>query len=104
MINTGLCDPKFPNKTKFIRYLIRVIFNRFVSRALKLCFEKYLHKELNFLVDMFVENGHDQYYLNFTNKESKHHTFKAENTGSNYSAQNKKRTPKNRIASRLYIN
>ena len=53
---------------------------------------------------MFVENGQDQYYLNFTNKESKHHTFKAENTGSNYSAQNKKRTPKNRIASRLYIN
>ena len=30
---------------------------------------------------MFVENGHDQYYLNSINKENKHHAFKAENTG-----------------------
>ena len=39
--------------------LIRDIFKGFVFRARKLCSEKYLHEELNFLVDMFGENGHD---------------------------------------------
>ena len=44
--------------------LIRVIFKGFVSRAKKLCSEKYLDEELNFLIDMFIENGHDRNYLN----------------------------------------
>ena len=43
--------------------LIRYTFKGFVSRAKKLCSEKYLDEELNFLVDMFVENGHDRNYL-----------------------------------------
>ena len=43
--------------------LIRAIFKGSVSRAKKLCSEKYLDDELNFLVDMFVEYGHDQNHL-----------------------------------------
>ena len=40
--------------------------------------------ELNFLIDMFVENGHDRNYLNSIVKESKHQAPETENTSSNY--------------------
>ena len=43
--------------------LIRGIFKGVVSRARKLCSEKYLDEELKFLVDMFLENGHDRNHL-----------------------------------------
>ena len=43
--------------------LIRGIFKGFISRARKLCSEKYLDEELKFLVDMFLENGHDRNHL-----------------------------------------
>ena len=51
----------------------------FVPRAKKLCSEKYLDKELRFLIDMFVENGHGRDYLNSIIKENKHQTTKTEN-------------------------
>ena len=40
--------------------LTRGIFKGLVSKAKKLCSEKYFDEELNFLVDMFVENGQDR--------------------------------------------
>ena len=63
--------------------LIRGIFKGFVSRAKKLCSEKYLDDELNFLVDMFVENGHDRNHLYSIIRENKHQAPKSENTDSN---------------------
>ena len=63
--------------------LIRDIFKEFVSRAKKLCSEKYLDKELIFFIDMFVENGHDRNYLNFIIRENKHQAPKTENTNCN---------------------
>ena len=63
--------------------LIRGIFKGFVSRAKKLCSEKYLDDELNFLVDMFVENGHDRNHLYSIIRENKHQAPKYENTDSN---------------------
>ena len=38
-----------------------IVINSFkdISYSMKLCSEKYLDEELNFLVDMFVENGYD---------------------------------------------
>ena len=51
---------------------IRAIFKEFVSRAKKLCSEKFLDEELNFLIDMFAENRHDQNYLNSIIRENKH--------------------------------
>ena len=48
------------------------IFKEFVSRAKKLCSEKFLDEELNFLIDMFAENRHDQNYLNSIIRENKH--------------------------------
>ena len=51
--------------------LIRDIFKGFVSRAKKLCSEKYHDEVLNFLVDMFVENGHDRNHLYSIIRENK---------------------------------
>ena len=63
--------------------LIRGIFKGFVSRAKKLCSEKYLDKELNFLVDMFVENELDRNRLYSLITENKRQAPKTENTDSN---------------------
>ena len=49
----------------------------------KLCSEKYLDDELNFLVDMFVENGHDRNHLYSIIRENKHQVHKSGNTDSN---------------------
>ena len=63
--------------------LIRGIFKGFVSRSKRLCSGKYLDEELNFLVDMFVENGHDRNYLNSIISENKHQAPNTENKDSN---------------------
>ena len=63
--------------------LIRGIFKGFVSRAKRLCSGKYLDEDLNFLVDMFVEKGHDRNYLNSIINENKHQTPNTENKDSN---------------------
>ena len=63
--------------------LIREIFKGFVPRGKKLCSEEYLDGELDFLADMFVENGNDQNHLYFIIWENKHQAPKSENTDSN---------------------
>ena len=40
---------------------------------------KYLEEELNFLIDMLVENGHERNYLNYMVNENKHQAPKTEN-------------------------
>ena len=62
---------------------MRDIFKGFVSRAKMSCSEKYLEKESSFLTDMFVENEHDQNYLNSIVQENKHQPPKTENTDNN---------------------
>ena len=67
--------------------LIRGIFKWFVSTARKLCSEKYLDKELKFLVDMFVENGHDRNHLYSIIRENNFKDLKLKTqtaTSSNY--------------------
>ena len=63
--------------------LVSGIFKRFVSRAKTLCPEKYLEEEENFLIDTFVENEHNQNYLNSIGKEIEHQATKTENTDDN---------------------
>ena len=103
VINTGLGKYEFKiHRKNAITYvqikphlfvnpaLISGILNRFVSRAKKSCSGKYLHEELNFLVDMFVENEHDRYYLFSIIREIniKHPKLKAQTaTSSNYHGQ-----------------
>ena len=36
------------------------VFKGFLSRAYKICTEKYLQSETNFLIDTFTENGHNR--------------------------------------------
>ena len=63
--------------------LIRGILKGFVSRAKKLYSEKYLDEELNFLVDMFVENGYDRNHLYSIITQNKRQASKTENTDRN---------------------
>ena len=36
------------------------VFKGFFSRAYKICTEKYLQSEIDFLIDIFTENGHNR--------------------------------------------
>ena len=63
--------------------LIRDIFQGFLSRAKKLCSEKYLDDKLNFLVYMFVGNGHNQNHLYSIIRENKRQAPKSENANCN---------------------
>ena len=45
-----------PNTTKSV-------FKAFLHRALSICSEKYIKEEEQFLIDMFVENGHNKQLL-----------------------------------------
>ena len=53
------------------------VFKGFVSRAIKICPTKYLSDEIQFLINMFVENGHDKSKLktiakNYIQKRDNH--------------------------------
>ena len=63
--------------------IMRGIFKGFVSRAKRLCFEKYLNEELNSLIDMFLENEYDRNFLDSIIKENKHQAPKTQKTDSN---------------------
>ena len=39
---------------------ITTIFKGFLARATKICFEKYLRVEIEYLIDIFCQNGHDR--------------------------------------------
>ena len=65
------------------------------SEQKKLCSKKYLEEALNFLIDMFVENGLLS-LLNSIVEENKHQAPKTENTNNNI-VKEKKRTSKDRM-------
>ena len=46
------------------------VFKGFLSRAYKICTEKYLQSEINLLIDIFTENGHEKNTL--TNKATEY--------------------------------
>ncbi|XP_065667720.1 uncharacterized protein LOC136088011 [Hydra vulgaris] len=48
--------------------IVMGVFKGFVSRAVKICSKKYLNNEIQFLVNMFAENGHDRLKLETTAK------------------------------------
>jgi len=43
--------------------MIRSVFKGFLARAKRICSENYLKDEIQFLIDMFVENGHNREML-----------------------------------------
>ena len=43
--------------------MIKGVFKGFLARAKRICSEKYLKDEVQFLIDMFTENGHDREML-----------------------------------------
>ena len=61
--------------------IITSIFKRFIVRATKFCSEKYLKAEIEYLTDMFCENGHDRKILQkiINNFEKKTRSFNNNN-------------------------
>ena len=43
--------------------ITKSVFNSFLHRAHTICSEKYVKEETQFLVDMFIENGHKKTFL-----------------------------------------
>ncbi|XP_065650401.1 uncharacterized protein LOC136078552 [Hydra vulgaris] len=52
-----------PNSNINLNIIIGV-FKGFLCRAKRICSQKHLQKEIDFLIDIFVENGHDKNILN----------------------------------------
>ena len=36
------------------------VFKGFLSRAYKICIERYINEEIQFLIDVFTENGYER--------------------------------------------
>lgn len=58
--------------------IIKSVFKGFLHRAHAICSEKYIKQEEQFLIDMFVENGHNKSFLQklvveFNNNRNKQH-------------------------------
>ncbi|XP_065643064.1 uncharacterized protein LOC136074653 [Hydra vulgaris] len=45
--------------------IIISVFKGFLCRAKRICSQKHLQNEIDFLIDIFVENGHDKNILNY---------------------------------------
>ena len=50
---------------------IKSVFNGFLHIAQSICLKKHIREEKNFLIDMFVENGHNKQVLKKLVVESK---------------------------------
>ena len=60
---------------------IKSVFKGFFHRANPICSEKYIKEEVKFLIDMFVENGHNKQLLKnlkieYNNKKNNNSTHK----------------------------
>ena len=56
------------------------VFKGYISRARAICSPEYLTRELNFIIDVFVENGYDEKYLKdiIKNMDKNHHINRIE--------------------------
>ena len=62
--------------------ITKSVFKGFLHRAHTICSENYIKEETQFLVDMFVENGHKETFLETLVKD--YNTKKKNNDSSNY--------------------
>ena len=76
--------------------IIKSVFKGFFHRAHSICFEKYIKDEEKFLIDMFVENGHNKQLLKnlamkYNNKKNNKNNRK--NNTENRDSSNLKKLP-----------
>ena len=62
---------------------ITSIFKRFLARATKICSEKYFRAEIEYLTDIFCENGHDRKTLQKIINSFKKKTCSTNNNNNN---------------------
>jgi hypothetical protein len=75
--------------------ILRGIFKGFVHRAISICSENYIDKELDFLVTVFVENGYQQHDLLKIVEEVKFKLNQPRITVTNNNIANEPTTPTN---------
>ena len=76
--------------------IIKSVFKGFLHRAHSICSEKYIKEEEKFLIDMFVENGHDKQLLKdlvITCNNKKNNKNNHENNTENREYKNLKKLP-----------
>ena len=95
-------------------HIAKRVFKGFLSRAYKMCTEKYLQSEIDFWIDIFPESGHDRNkptniateYLEKTNKpkiDDQNNTKNTKNHGCQFMALNLKKMLKERHWNCIHI-
>ena len=57
---TSITIVQIKPKSNITLHIAMGVFKGFLSRAYKICSEKYLQSEIDFLIDIFTENGHSR--------------------------------------------
>ena len=57
---TSIANVQTKPNSKIAPHIAMGVFKGFLSRAYKICTEKYLQSEIDFLIDIFTENGHNR--------------------------------------------
>ena len=69
------------------------IFKGFLEKATRICSEKCLRVEIEYLTDIFCENGHDRKTLKKINNDFEKKTRTTNNTTNNNNNTNEKQLP-----------
>ena len=57
---TSITNVQIKPNSSIAPHIAMRVFKGFLSRAYKICTEKYLQSETDFLIDIFTENGHNR--------------------------------------------
>ena len=57
---TSITNVQIKPDSSIAPHMAMGVFKGFLSRAYKICTEKYLQSEIDFLIDIFTENGHNR--------------------------------------------
>ena len=74
-------------------YIFTSIFKGFLATATKICSEKYLKEEIEYLTDIFCENGHDRKTLQKIINSFEKKTRSTNNNNNNSNTNKNKQLP-----------
>ena len=85
---TSITNVQIKPNSNIAKYIAMGVFKGFLSQAYKICTKKYLQSEINFLIDIFTENGHNRNtltnitteYLRNINKQKSNDQNNSKNT------------------------
>ena len=65
----SITNVQLKHNSNIAKHITMGVFKGFLSQACKICTEKYLQNEIDFLIDIFTENGHNRNILTNTATE-----------------------------------